>query len=53
MAAVLGSSLFSTDGRLMEQIVGELLTARRLKIAIGESCTGGLIASRLTDVPGS
>jgi nicotinamide-nucleotide amidase len=37
----------------MEQVVGRLLVERGLTIAIGESCTGGLIASRLTDVPGS
>jgi nicotinamide-nucleotide amidase len=53
IADVMGPDLFSTDGRSMEQIVGALLGERGLKIAVGESCTGGLIASRLTDVPGS
>jgi nicotinamide-nucleotide amidase len=33
--------------------VGDLLVARGLRIAVAESCTGGLITSRLTDVPGS
>jgi PncC family amidohydrolase len=37
---------------LQEQI-GALLRQRGLKIAVAESCTGGLIADRLTDVPGS
>lgn len=34
-------------------IVGDLLRAKNLKLALAESCTGGLIASYLTDVPGS
>jgi nicotinamide-nucleotide amidase len=34
-------------------VVGDLLRARGLRIAVGESCTGGLVTSRLTDVAGS
>ena len=49
----LGADVFSTDGRSMEEIVGQLLLERRLTIAAAESCTGGLMMSRLTDVPGS
>jgi competence/damage-inducible protein CinA-like protein len=48
-----GPSIYSVDGRPLEAIVGELLRAKRLTIATAESCTGGLLASRLTDVPGS
>jgi competence/damage-inducible protein CinA-like protein len=50
---LLGRDLFSTDGRTLEQVVGDLLRAAKLRIAVAESCTGGLLASRLTDVPGS
>ncbi|HJZ71718.1 MAG TPA: competence/damage-inducible protein A [Vicinamibacterales bacterium] len=50
---VLGPSIFSVDGRNLEAVVGELLRERKLTIAVAESCTGGLLASRLTDVPGS
>ena len=51
--AVLGSDVFSTDGRSMEEIVGQLLLDRKLTISAAESCTGGLLLSRLTDIPGS
>jgi len=53
LAAVLGEHLFSSDGRPLEAVVGGLLAARRWRIALAESCTGGLTLSRLTDVPGS
>ena len=50
---VIGADVFSTDGRSMEAVVGEMLAERGLRIALAESCTGGLLTSRLTDVPGS
>ena len=50
---VLGPAIYSTDGRSLEAVVGDLLRERKLTIAVAESCTGGLLASRLTDVPGS
>jgi nicotinamide-nucleotide amidase len=50
---VLGVSVYSTDGRPLEAVVGAMLRERRLRVAVAESCTGGLLASRLTDVPGS
>ena len=53
VAGALGADVYSTDGRALEQVVGDLLVARGLRIAAAESCTGGLITSRLTDVPGS
>jgi nicotinamide-nucleotide amidase len=53
LIAELGSAVFSTDGRQMEEVVGDLLRARELSVAVAESCTGGLLASRFTDVPGS
>jgi len=53
LQAALGPSVYSTDGRNLEVVVGDLLRERKLTIAVAESCTGGLLASRLTDVPGS
>lgn len=53
LVSVLGTDMFSTDGRPMEVVVGDLLRDRNLSVAVAESCTGGLLMSRLTDVPGS
>ncbi len=50
---VLGLDAYSIDGKSLEEVVGDLLAARGLTIAAAESCTGGLLTSRLTDVPGS
>ena len=49
----LGESVFTTTGESMEQTVGRELTRHKATIAAAESCTGGLLAERLTRVPGS
>lgn len=49
----LGHSIFAFRGEKMEEIVGLRLTVGGYTIAVAESCTGGLIAERLTDVAGS
>lgn len=53
LAEALGPVVFSTDGRSLEQVVGDALRTRGWRIAAAESCTGGLLMGRLTDVPGS
>ena len=53
LAATLGDAVYSVDGQPLEVVVGDLLRSRGATIAVAESCTGGLLASRLTDVPGS
>jgi nicotinamide-nucleotide amidase len=50
---VIGDDVFSTGGERLEEVVGAALAARGLWIAAAESCTGGLVTSRLTDVAGS
>lgn len=53
IAAALGPDLFAVGDHPLEEVVGTMLRERGLWIATAESCTGGLLASRLTDVPGS
>lgn len=49
----LGHAIFAFQGEKMEEVVGLRLTVAGFTLAVAESCTGGLIASRLTEVPGS
>jgi nicotinamide-nucleotide amidase len=49
----IGAFCYGEGNATMEGVVGELLTARGATVAVAESCTGGLIGHRLTDVPGS
>jgi nicotinamide-nucleotide amidase len=45
--------VFSSDGRTVDDLVGEALRARAETVAVAESCTGGLLGARLTARPGS
>ena len=49
----LGNAAFSFRGETMEEVVGRRLAMTDFTVAVAESCTGGLIAQRLTNVPGS
>jgi|SRR5579875_76032 len=49
----LGEYIYAEGETSMEAVVGELLTRRGLTLAVAESCTGGLIGHRLTNIPGS
>jgi nicotinamide-nucleotide amidase len=53
VTARLKDCIFSAGEQTLEEIVAGLLTERKLTIAVAESCTGGLIINRLTDVAGS
>jgi nicotinamide-nucleotide amidase len=53
MALALGEHLYSTNGEKLEEVVARVLTENRATIAVAESCTGGMLAERLTNVPGS
>jgi nicotinamide-nucleotide amidase len=53
ITAGLGGSIFSSDGESLEDVVVRLLTDRRQTLAVAESCTGGFLAHRITNVPGA
>ena len=50
---ILGASVWGADDDTLEGVIGELLNERGLTLATMESCTGGLLASTITDVAGS
>jgi len=50
---ILGENIFGRDDEEIEQVVVKLLAQQKKTLALAESCTGGLIASRITDVPGA
>jgi competence/damage-inducible protein CinA-like protein len=49
----IGVNVYSTRGETLEQVLGDRLRLKRYTIATAESCTGGLLAERITKVPGS
>lgn len=49
----IGNYIFGADSDSLSSVVGNLLIQKNLTIACAESCTGGLVSSLLTDVPGS
>ena len=53
LRAVLGRLVFGVDGETMEHAIGTMLVGQGRTLALAESVTGGIVASRCTDVPGS
>jgi nicotinamide-nucleotide amidase len=49
----IGEHVYGKDGETLEEVVGRLLFRGKLTLSVAESCTGGLIEHRITDVPGS
>jgi nicotinamide-nucleotide amidase len=49
----LGDAVFGVNGQTLEDIMGALLIQRKLTLAVAESCTGGMIGSRITNIAGS
>ncbi|MCD6294813.1 MAG: competence/damage-inducible protein A [Deltaproteobacteria bacterium] len=53
ISEMVGAYVFTHDSREMEEVVGEILLKNEKTLSVAESCTGGLIGNRLTDVAGS
>ena len=53
VSSKLGVNVLSIEGDSMEAVVGSLLADKKKTVALAESCTGGLVAHKLTGVPGS
>ncbi|MCX7950964.1 MAG: competence/damage-inducible protein A [Clostridiales bacterium] len=49
---IFGINIYAEDEKTLEEVVAELLVKNNLKIAVAESCTGGLVASKLVNYPG-
>lgn len=49
----IGEHIFGIGEEILEEITGKMLSEKNLSISIAESCTGGLLSSRITDVSGS
>ncbi len=50
---ILGNLVFGVDSQTIAEVVGKMLLEKNASLALAESCTGGLIAKLITDVPGS
>jgi nicotinamide-nucleotide amidase len=50
---LLGDRLYSKNGDPLEAVIGQFLKTRGQTLAVAESCTGGMVASRITGIPGS
>jgi nicotinamide-nucleotide amidase len=50
---LVGNAIFTEQGEELESVIIRLLTERRQTLAVAESCTGGCLAHRLTNVPGA
>ncbi len=53
LRALLGDAVFGMDDETLHEVTARLLIARGVTLAVAESCTGGMVISRLTDIPGS
>jgi len=53
LLAIFGEKIYGFDSDSLEGVIGRMLTERHATVSVAESCTGGLLSSRVTDVPGS
>jgi len=53
LTKILGNYVYGKDEETIEEVVGNLLKSKKLKISVAESCTGGMLGEMITRVPGS
>ncbi|HUJ14797.1 MAG TPA: nicotinamide-nucleotide amidohydrolase family protein, partial [Thermoanaerobaculia bacterium] len=53
LLTIFGDKIYGFDSDTLEAVIGRMLVDRKATVAVAESCTGGLLASRITDVAGS
>jgi nicotinamide-nucleotide amidase len=53
LLTIFGDKIFGFDADTLESVIGRMLLERSATVSVAESCTGGLLSSRITDVPGS
>lgn len=53
LSKILGNYVYGTDKQSLEGVVGNLLKTKKLKVAVAESCTGGMLGEMITRIPGS
>jgi len=53
LTKILGDYIYGTDKQSLEEVVGNLLKTKKLKLAVAESCTGGILGEMITRIPGS
>ncbi|MEA2021997.1 MAG: competence/damage-inducible protein A [Candidatus Caldatribacteriota bacterium] len=53
LKSILGDYIYGYDEQSLEEVVGILMKSKKLKVAVAESCTGGMLGELITRVPGS
>jgi len=53
LTKILGNYVYGIDKQSLEEVIGDLLKCKGLKIALAESCTGGMLGEMITRIPGS
>ena len=53
LTKILGNYVYGSNEETIEEVVGNLLKTKKLKVAVAESCTGGMLGEMITRIPGS
>ncbi len=53
LTKILGNYIYGSDEETIEEVIGNLLKSKKLKVSVAESCTGGMLGEMITRIPGS